>query len=90
VAASVFIRLYAFLVGNQNGPCFLIAPFCAKPDWIVDKHNGLLCTKLLGLPMLVTGQKSPDETKVPMVNVLPIAGIDAVSLRYTNSTNSEG
>jgi hypothetical protein len=33
-------------VGNQNGSCFLIAPFCAKSGWIVDKRNGLLCTKV--------------------------------------------
>jgi hypothetical protein len=30
-------------VGNQNDSCFLIAQFCAKPGWIVDERDSLLC-----------------------------------------------
>ena len=47
----------------------------AKPSWIADEPNSLLYAKLVGLRMVVIGQKLINKQEIPMATVQPIAAV---------------
>jgi hypothetical protein len=57
----------------------------AKPSWIADEPNSLLYANLVGLRMVVIGQKLSVGTKMLMTIILPKTGVGCGE--FTNSTS---